>query len=204
MKFLRSPAALAAALVCLALSAPAAAADSTAARPEVLTLVNTPAPGGFFGYWGADVFSGQRVAARFSVPAGSDVNLARVGLWLMNNSDAAQHKLRVSVQTDALDEGGASTLPSGRILARWVQPVTALGWNPVEQFFRASPSKSPVLQGGRDYWVVAESRSPALVNPVWTFSKSGTGWSVFSLPDGTWQTAGEGAALTLQVDVLPR
>jgi hypothetical protein len=167
--------------------------------PQLVSLVNTPAPGGFLGLNGFDVFQGQSVAARFTVPASSNFRLARVGIWFMNNSDSEQYPMRISVQTDALDEGGNETLPSGRRLATWVTTVKTLGWNPLEQFFRSTTG--PRLRAGANYWVVAESDAPPFVDPVWTISKKGTAFSTTTY-NGAWQTAGSGAAPTLQVDAV--
>jgi hypothetical protein len=194
-------AALTAALSATAVQAAEPAAPLPARGPLV-SLVDTAPPGGFFGYWGFDVFAEQSVGARFTVPAEADHRLVRVGIWFMNNTDTRQGKLRLSLQTDALDEGGTETLPSGRKLATWVAPVEALGWNPVEQFFSGLRNKLPTLKAGRHYWVVAESASPALVNPVWTTSSEGS-MVTTTTANGAWQTAGEGAALTLQVDAVP-
>lgn len=192
-------------LAALALSAALAVPLAHAADPAPTgraSIIDTPAPGGWLGVYGFDVFESQSVAARFSVPATADHRLLRVGLWLMNNSETQQLNVRVSLQTDALDEGGTETLPSGRKLASWVAPVAMLGWNPVEQFFSVGRGNFPKLVAGRNYWVVAESRSPALVNPVWTVSSEGT-MVTTTTQNGAWQTAGEGGALTLQVDALP-
>jgi hypothetical protein len=159
-----------------------------------------PGPGGLLGTNGFDVFAEQAVAARFTVPADGDMRLARIGLWLMNNSETEQRKIRLTVQTDALDEAGSQTMPSGVELERWTTTVQTLGWNPVEQFFLTR--SGPLLQAGRSYWVVAASMSPPLVDPVWTFAKTGNMWTTTS-SGGAWQTAGNGAALTLRVDAHP-
>lgn len=200
--------------VCLSLAvalagtvaAPAARADAPAApataRPALVSLINTKAPGGVFGLNGFDVYALQRVAARFTVPATGDHRLAKVGIWFFNNSGTDQPLLRVTVQTDAVDEGGTDTLPSGRRIALWEAPVATLGWNPVEQFFTASPGNAPRLKAGRHYWVVAESAAAPGQDPVWAFARSGLGVSTTTF-EGAWQVAGEGAAITLQVDAVP-
>jgi hypothetical protein len=182
------------------LAAGTAAAADTSGWTKTVPIVDTPGPGGIFGTNGFDVFIDQAVAARFTVPADGDMRMARIGLWLMNNSDTVQRKVRVMLQTDALDEGGAESLPSGVTLESWTAPVQALGWNPVEQFFVTE--KGPHLVAGRSYWVVAASRSPMFIDPVWTFAKTGTMVTTTSR-DGAWQTAGSGAALTLRVDAHP-
>lgn len=191
---MRTPmkAALAAALLSVGLAAQAGT--------KTVPLVDTPGPGGIFGYNGFDVFVEQKVAARFSVPDTGDHRLVRVGIWFMNNSDTEQRTVNVSVQTDALDEGGSESLPSGRRLETWSAPVATVGWNPVEQFF--TTVKGPRLKAGQNYWVVAASKSPPFVDPVWTFAKNGNMVTTTTY-QGAWQTAGSGAALTLRVDAHP-
>ena len=176
---------------------PAAALATAGSR---IALLNTGKPGGPFGYWGFDVSSDQRVAGRFTVPASGDFKLARIGVWLMNNSDTEQAKVKLSIQTDALDEQGSETLPSGVVLEHWSAPVATLGWVPVHQFF-ASGSK-PVLKAGRSYWVVAESKAQPGQDPIWVAAAKGLLMSTTS-HFGKWQTAGESAALTLRVDAVP-
>lgn len=181
----------------------AAAGATHAASPawdKTVPLVDTPGPGGAFGYYGFDVFVEQKVAARFTVPDSGDFRLARVGVWLMNNSDTEHQALRVSVQTDALDEGGEATLPSGRRLEYWNTTVQTLGWDPVEQFF--TTAKMTRLKAGRNYWVVLESKSPPFVDPVWTVARRGLLVSTTTY-NGAWQPAGESGALTLRVDAAP-
>lgn len=198
LPFRLPPIALAAAAAMLLAAGPAAAAPDAAG--SLVSIIDTPGPGGLLGTNGFDVFAEQAVAARFTVPADGAMRLARIGLWLMNNSDTQRKTLRVSLQTDALDEGGGETLPSGRELEHWTAKVQTFGWNPVEQFFVTK--SGPRLEAGRSYWVVAMSNSPALVDPVWTFSRRGTMVTTTSR-DGRWQTAGSGGALTLQVDARP-
>ncbi|WP_374674604.1 hypothetical protein [Ideonella sp.] len=186
----------------LAAGAPAFAADSvqTTGWTKTQPIVDTAGPGGLFGTNGFDVFAEQAVGARFTVAAGSDMRLARIGLWLMNNSDTMRKRIRVTLQTDALDEGGSETKPSGVVLEQWDSRVQTLGWNPVEQRF--DTRSGPLLQAGRNYWVVAESMSPPFVDPVWTFAKKGS-MVTTTTSQGQWQTAGSGASLTLRVDAAP-
>lgn len=191
---------MAALLTTAGLVAGNAVAADTSGWTKTVPIVDTPGPGGLFGTNGFDIFIEQAVAARFTVPADGDMRLARIGLWLMNNSETVQKKVRLTLQTDALDEGGSESLPSGVELERWTAPVQTLGWNPVEQFFVTK--KGPHLVAGRSYWVVAASMSPMFVDPVWTFAKTGTMVSTTS-HDGAWQTAGSGAALTLRIDAHP-
>lgn len=189
--------------LCLSLvAAGGAVAADAVPTSRAVALVDSGKPGGAFGYNGFDVFEDQRVAARFSVPETGDHHLARVALWLMNNAGDVQKKLRVSVQTDALDDGGTESLPSGRRLHSWVAPVQTLGWVPVQQWFVTSRTDAPRLVAGRSYWIVAESKSPPFVDPVWTFAKSGNMVTTTTY-NGAWQTAGNGAALTLRVEAVP-
>lgn len=189
---------LAAALL-LATGAAFAAGPRPAA--ETVAIVDTPGPGGLLGFNGFDVFQEQAVAARFTVPVEGNYRLARIGIWFMNNSDTLQKRIRLTLQTDAVDEGGSETMPSGVELERWDTRVQALGWNPVEQFFRTKTG--PLLKAGKSYWVVAGSMSPPFVDPVWTWAKTGNMVTTTSR-DGAWQTAGSGAAVTLRVDAVPR
>ena len=86
------------------------------------------------------------------------------------------------------------------MLEQWTDAVDTLGWDPVEQFFVTK--SGPLLQAGRSYWVVAMSKSPPLIDPVWTFARRGTMVTTTS-SGGAWQTAGSGGALTLRVDARP-
>ncbi|GAA0757456.1 hypothetical protein LRH25_18550 [Ideonella azotifigens] len=170
----------------------------TAAAKQV--LIDTGAPGGWFGYWGFDIYTEQTVGARFTVPVDSDFKLSRIGIWLMNNSDVDQAKIKLTLQTDALDEGGGESLPSGHKLEHWTAPVATFGWTPVQQFF--SSEKTPRLKAGHSYWVVAESKAKALKNAVWVTAAEGLLFTSTTY-QGAWQTGGEGAALTLSVDAKP-
>ena len=183
----------------IAVGGSVSAADGKA-WTKTVPIVDTPGPGGAFGIYGLDVFADQAAAERFTVPADGDMRLARVGIWLMNNSDTEQRKVRLSVQTDALDEGGGETLPSGVVVEEWTTTVQTFGWNPVEQFFVTK--RGPLLKAGHSYWVVAGSMSPPFVDPVWTFAKTGN-MTTTTTYNGAWQTAGPGAALTLRVDAHP-
>jgi hypothetical protein len=193
-------------LVCAGLMArpvlaaePAAVEAGVAGSPRV-ALLNTGKPGGWFGYYGFDVSSEQRVAGRFTVSPSGDYQLTRVGVWLMNNSDTEQATVKLSLQTDALDEQGSESLPSGVKLERWEAPVQTLGWVPVHQYFKSI--KRPQLKAGHNYWVVAESKALPGADPIWLVAAEGLLVSTTSYM-GQWQTAGESGALTLRVDAKP-
>jgi hypothetical protein len=201
-------AALAAAAV-LALPAVTAQAQETAAAGsdvatspiKLVKLIHTAPPGGFFGYYGADLFQQQMAAQRFSVPADGHLRLFRVSLWLMNNSDSEQAAVTLSVQTDALDEGGGQSMPSGHRIESWTRPVGTLGWNPVQQRFLSD--RLPRLKPGHDYWVVAQSNAAPGADPLWVFSSDGTAMNCYTDANGDWQACGDAAALTLTVEALP-
>jgi hypothetical protein len=184
----------------IAVGGATSAAEEAPIGGRVFTpIVDTLPPGGFFGYWGFDLFVDQAAAARFTVPADGNYRLARVGIWLMNNSETEQRRVRLMLQTDALDEGGAETLPSGVTLEQWDTRVKTYGWVPVEQFFITK--SAPLLKAGRNYWVVAGSMSPPLVDPVWAMASEGNMVTTTTY-QGAWQTAGDGAAPTLRVDAV--
>jgi hypothetical protein len=174
-------------------------AGKAMARPPTVPLVDLPGPGGVFGINGFDLYRGQAVAQRFTVPAEGEFRLARVGFWLMNNSDAERRFLRVQVRMDALDTGGAESMPGRHTIEEWTGRVGTLGWTPVEQFFRSE--RGPRLEAGHDYWVVAGSRAEGGVDPVWLFAKHGS--EVGSQNSGTgWAPGVPQAALTLRVDAF--
>jgi hypothetical protein len=198
--------AAAAALVLPALAVQAQ--DSTTAAPaavpspiKLAKLIHTAPPGGFFGYMGADLFTQQMAAQRFSVPADGHLRLFRVSLWLMNNSETEQPKVTISVQTDALDEGGQQSQPSGHRIESWTRPVGTLGWNPVKQDFTSD--RLPRLKSGHDYWIVGQSTADPGADPLWTFSSDGTAMNCYTDASGAWQACGDAAALTLTVEALP-
>lgn len=174
-------------------------ASAAVQADDTVVIYQTDVPGGAFGYWGMDVMGEQSVAARFTMPADQDLNLARIGLYLMNNSDSVHADVTISLRPDQLDEGGIESLPStSTVLESWTITTEASGWTPVQQF--VTSTALPQLLAGRNYWVVAESAAQPMLDPVWVFAASGTGWSTTTTSDGAWQTAGSAAALTLQVE----
>lgn len=163
-------------------------------------IYDTDGPfGGPFGLWGADVFTGQAVAQRFTPTADYRLDLAR--LWIMSNDFAGtvDEFITVSIQTDA-DMNGAS-IPSGVVLDSTEIEVSAVGWNPVNEEI-VFPSR-PWLFAGVNYWVVCESEAEPALDPVWTFAAFGTGFNAFRLWDGPWQAGSEGAELTMTVEATP-
>lgn len=187
---------LAAASALFVAAAPALAQSAPAAKATA--IYDTAAPGGWFGYNGFDLYTDQRVAVRFTAPATGDMRLARIGIWFMNNSDTVNAKLRISLQTDTLDDGGEASTPSGTMLEKWVAPVATLGWAPVEQFFKTT--KGPLLKAGHSYWVVAESKAAPGQDPIWLLASKGLGFVTLGHADGLWYPGSESGALTLRVD----
>ncbi|HSI59763.1 MAG TPA: hypothetical protein VLA16_19535 [Ideonella sp.] len=182
------------------LFASAGAASAQAVAGKTTAIYDTTAPGGWLGFNGFDIYQDQRVAARFTAPADGDMRLARIGIWFMNNSDTVRAKMRISLQTDTLDDGGEATMPSGKVLEKWVARVATLGWSPVEQFF--TTTKLPRLKAGHSYWVVAESMAD-FQDPVWLFASQGLQVNTVGHADGVWYPGGEAGALTLHVDAVP-
>ncbi len=151
--------------------------------------------GGFFGFWGPDVFIGQSVGGRF-VPS-ADYTLDRVKIWFMNNSSSIHPAVKVTVRTD--QTSGSVSIPSSTILAEWNINVQALGWNPVQEILISTGGVG--LHGGQKYWIVAQSNSAANVNAVWNYASQGNTFSAITSTDRiTWQPGGNGAALTLTVE----
>jgi hypothetical protein len=132
------------------------------------TLLDTGTPGGFFGYYGFDVFVGQSVAVGFTPTQNYSFDSA--SLWLMSNDfQNPGRRLTVSLQADA---GGATpTGPSGVALESWSHATSAVGWAPVLETLTST--SHPMLMAGTTYWIVAESNEPAQLNPVWVAAGNG-------------------------------
>jgi hypothetical protein len=191
---------VAAGLVAAALSISGGAQAAGTLPPGTVTLIDTPGPGGVFGTNGYDLIKDQRVAAAFTVPAGADMRFVRAGVWLMNNSGDVRARVGVSLQTDASDEGGSESKPSGVEVEGWAARVQTYGWSPVEQFFDSR--KGPALAAGHRYWIVLASNAPGGADAVWTLAARGLG--VQSITNyGHWLAASPGGALTLRVDAVP-
>jgi hypothetical protein len=55
------------------------------------------------------------------------------------------------------------------LIEEWVdRPVTAIIWDPVEQFFLSK--EFPILTAGRSYWIKASSSAAAGFNPLWAMT----------------------------------
>ncbi len=158
--------------------------------PEVIYETNDPF-GSIFGINGFDVFQNQSVAVRFTPE--SDFTLADVSLWMWNNDESGTPApITVSVRTDMIDPKVGS-IPSDVILEEWDSEIATKGVFAPE-LFTFSSVETPALQGGVNYWLVAESDAPALQDPVWAWAANDTGLSTTTAFDtGAWQTAGMGA-----------
>ena len=142
------------------------------------TLLDTGTPGGgFFGYYGFDVFVGQSVAIAFT--PGQNYAFDNVSLWLMSNDfDNPGRQLSISLQTDA--GGGATPVaPSGSVLESWLHSTSAVGWTPVLETLNSV--LHPTLQAGTTYWIVAESSEPAFVDPVWVAAGNGPAYTMANI-----------------------
>jgi len=144
-------------------------AFSLASPASADTLLDTGSPeGGFFGYWGYDVFVGQSVTIGFT--AAQTYSFDSVGIWLMSNDfDNPGRTLTVSLQSGA-------TAPSGTVLESWTFATTAVGWSPVLETLNSV--LHPTLQAGTQYWIVAESTEEPFVDPVWVIASNGGTYTV--------------------------
>jgi hypothetical protein len=147
----------------------AVCALSLAGAAHADVLLDTGTPGGFFGYYGFDVFVGQSVAIAFTPT--QDYSFDSASLWLMSNDfEAAGRTLLVSLQADA-GSGAVPAGPSGTALESWSHATTAVGWTPVLETLNSVTH--PLLSAGTTYWIVAESSEPAFVDPVWVAAGNG-------------------------------
>lgn len=176
----------------------AALAVAGAATAAIVFTTNGPF-GGFFGLWGADLFTQQSAAARFVPNADFTFDDARI--WLMNNSEASYGPVTVRLEIDALDAGmGGVSRPSGIALEEWTFDIQTLGWNPLQHTMPSTARSA--LRTGRRYWIVASSSATVGGNPVWNFASSGNSYTAILQPNGSWST-GNTAALTLTVHGTP-
>jgi hypothetical protein len=133
-------------------------------------LVNTGEPGGFFGFYGFDLYPVQSVALAF-VP-GQDHSLDAISLWLMSNASNPGATLSVSLQTN-FGGGAVPNRPSGQALESWSTATQSVGFNPVLQ--TVDSLLRPVLSANTAYWIVAESTEPGGANPVWVATNGANG-----------------------------
>lgn len=137
-------------------------ASSVCLPAAAVELVNTGTPGGFFGFYGLDLYPVQSVALAF-VPS-QDYNLDSLSLWLMSNASTPGATLSVSIQTN-FGGGAVPGRPSGTALESWATATQSAGFNPLLQ--TVSSQLRPVLSANTAYWIVAESTEPGGANPVW-------------------------------------
>jgi len=151
-----------------------------------------------FGLIGFDVFERQSVAVRFT-PAG-DYRLDRVRVWFMNNdfSGANHAAVRLTIRNDAND--GEVSVPGDVVLDEMHFNVSAVGWDPVLESVESVAA--PRLLSGVNYWVVAESDSPPLVNGVWNWAANDSGFTSTTDRNG-WQPGGSGAVAATIVEGTP-
>ena len=166
------------------------------------TLMDTGSPGGFFGYYGYDVFVGQSVAIAFTPT--QNYSFDNVSMWLMSNDfDGAGRMLNISLQTN--DGGGATPAPSGTMLESWAYATQSVGWTPLLETLNSV--SHPLLQAGQTYWIVATSNEPAFVDPIWVVAdgNGGTYWmgniDYASSPD--WQVGETGGPVGVIISATP-
>lgn len=167
-----------------------ASGAATQADPVVIYETSDPF-GSFLGVNGADVFINQSVAVRFT-PA-DDYSLFSLGLWLWNNDGSgASSPITLSVRPEMIDPI-VGPIPSDQTIEVWDVSVPFTGqFQP--QLFTFESVQTPLLEAGVNYWVVAESDSPPLIDPVWAFAGQSTGFATFTnFSTGEWQQAGNGA-----------
>jgi hypothetical protein len=174
--------------------------SATAATPVLADVVyDTEDPfGGPFGVIGFDVFECQSVAVRFTPDSTHTLDV--ISLWLWNNDEGGgTPPLTITLRTHD-DEGDG--LPSDQILETWSidMPQTGL-FQPILIPFESEGH--PQLQAGTHYWVVAESDSAALEDPVWAIAAEDSGISTTTRCDGEWQTPGSGAVPAIVIEGTP-
>lgn len=132
------------------------------------TIFDTGTPdGGFFGYVGYDVFTGQSVGVAFT--AAATYSLDSIGVWMMSNDwDNPGRTYTLSLHTN--DPGSNSGVPSSTVLESWNVSTAAVGWTPVLD--SVNSTVHPILQAGQQYWIVAESSEPGGYDPVWVWGSS--------------------------------
>ncbi|MFQ5807547.1 MAG: hypothetical protein ACE5I3_13960 [Phycisphaerae bacterium] len=159
-----------------------------AARGEIIYETEDPF-GGPFGLWGYDVFIDQSVALRFT--PGANYTLDRISLWFMNNDFSGQHHALVTVTLRNDNNDGHVSIPGDTIYETWNFNVSAVGWNPVLEVLDSQDH--PLLEADVNYWIVAESDSPPLIDGVWNIASSGVGFMSNTDLDGEWYPGGMSA-----------
>jgi hypothetical protein len=167
--------------------------------PEYEVVYRTHDPfGGPFSPWGPDVCEKQSVAVRFSV--NFDCYLKRLGLWFMNNGSPGVPEVTVTLRNDKSNENGS--IPGNEIYETWTFKVSAVGWNPVREEF--SSLKTPYLEKGVKYWIIAESDAVGGEDGDWVMAAIGTGFSTVNSGSGSpWQPGNEGAVPATIVWAIP-
>ena len=174
-------------------------AAATTASADVIYQTEGPF-GGIFGLIGFDVSSEQSVGLRITPDA--VYTLDGIGLWFMNNDSSGERGfVTVTLRDDALSETGGS-IPGDTIYESWTFQISAVGWDP--QLERMESVLHPLLDAGTNYWIVAESETEPLINPVWNWAAHGTNFTATTnFMTGEWQDGGEGAAVTAIVVATP-
>jgi len=179
------------ALAIAALAAPAARAD---------IIYETEGPfGGPFGLWGYDVFIDQSVGVR--ITPDQDYTLDRISLWFMNNDGSGQHHALVTITLRDDNNSDGVSIPGDAIYETWQFNVSAVGWDP--QLEVMDSQDHPTLEAGVNYWIVAESDSPAMIDGVWNIAAHGTGFMANTDLDGEWYPGAMSAVTCTIVEGAP-
>ena len=175
------------------------AATASPALGDVIFQTEDPF-GGPFGVIGFDVFIGQSVAVRFTPDADFDFDAA--SLWLWNNDESGgEPAITISLRNDVTTDG--DSVPGDIVFEQWDFNVPNTGYA-VPVLFEFASSDHPLLEQGVRYWIVAESESPPLVDPVWAIAAKDSGPSSTTDCFGCeWEPANNGAIPAMIVEASP-
>lgn len=163
---------------------------STQPQPQDFEVVyRTSEPCGMLGCWGPDVCNTQGVAVRFTSDSG--YYLKKLGLWFMTNTSPGVHpEVVITLRNDRDD--GINSMPGDSIYEEWTLRISAENWIPVCE--QLESVRTPYLEKGTGYWIVAESGEPCGDDGVWAMAGSSAGFSAYNDGPGTpWSQGGEGA-----------
>ncbi|MFW5653528.1 MAG: hypothetical protein ACOC0P_05740, partial [Planctomycetota bacterium] len=163
---------------------------SSALASDIIYETNDPF-GGFIGLNGFDVSEIQSVGVRFTPTA--DYTLNQVSMWFMNNdtSGTGNGFVTLTLRNDAESKSGGS-IPGELIYETWEFQISSIGWDPVLE--SVTSVEQPMLEAGVNYWVVAVSDAPTMLNPVWCIAANDNGFATSTtFGRGAWQDGGFGA-----------
>lgn len=144
-------------LVLLSLSVATVYANNSDEQIVPIYITNEPWP-----QMGFDVSTEQVPAIRFEPE--ESVSLDYIEMWFMNNSSDHQGEVTISLTTDVAREDGQSE-PSEIVLESWTFQISSRGWLVQKEVIESE--LKPYLEAGQRYWIVAQSDSAPIENPVW-------------------------------------